>query len=212
MAVVVPGSFVYLAHPSTGSTATTTALLKIEGAFVAADKRRTFGHHASMEQVRSVCGDRLVGTEVVFTAVRNPYDVLASWFVLNENHFQMRHLEEVLHRPPRIADFLDIWTQMDESPKMSAYPWLRDGRIFYHDDAARHFVRQENLQHELDAVLRRVPNSPGRATLRREHVTEGKDHWTTYYQPSDYSFVNQKFKDEFSKFGYQIVWNNASLA
>ena len=212
MAVVLPGSFVYLAHPSTGSTATTTALLKIEGAFMPLDKRRTFGHHASMKQVMSVCGDQFTGAEVIFTAVRNPYDALASWFVLNDNHFQMRHLEQVLQRPPRIKDFLDVWRQMDQMEQLTAEPWLRAGRMFYHVDAAREFIHQENLQHELDAVLRKVPKSPGRAPLRREHVTQGKDHWTTYYSDADYAYVNEHFRDEIVKFGYQFVWSNDSLA
>jgi hypothetical protein len=212
MAVVLPGSFVYLAHPSTGSTATTTALLKIEGAFMPLDRRKTFGHHATMTQALSVCEDQLTGREVIFTAVRNPYDAIASWFVLNRDHFQMRHLEEVLQRAPRIKDFLDIWLQMDAMPKMGAVPWLRDGRMFYHVGAARLFIHQERLQLDLDAVIRKVPDSPGRVQLHRENPTEGKDHWTAYYTDADYAYVNEKFGREIVKFGYPFVWSNESLA
>jgi hypothetical protein len=212
VAVVRPGSFVYLAHPSTGSTATATALLKIEGAFMPLDKRRRWGAHASMEQVMSVCKDQFTGREVVFTGIRNPYDALATWFVLNENHFQMQRREERLKRPLRIKEFLDIWLQMDADVSIGAPPWLRDGRMFYHDDAAREFVRQENLQAELNRLLRKVPESPGHVELHREHVTPDKDHWTSYYSDADYAYVNEKLRDEFVKFGYPFVWSNDAFA
>jgi hypothetical protein len=187
-------------------------LLKIEGAFMPLDRRRTFGHHATMDEVLSVCEDQLTGTEVVMTGVRNPYDAFASWFVRNWNHFQMRNLETVLGREPRIKEFLDIWLQMDEMPQLSAAPWLRDGRMFYHTEA-RVFVRQEHLQTDLDVALRKIPGAPGRAPpLGRENVTEGKDHWTTYYGDADYAFVNEKFRDDIAKFGYSFVWSNDAFA
>lgn len=209
MAIVLPGSFIFLAHMHTASTTVADALKKIDGAFAAFNKRKGIGHHATLEEVTSVCGDQLQGNEVVFTIVRNPYDVLASMFVRNRDHFQMRHLEEQLGREPTFAEFVGVWAELNSRP------YMQDRRLFYHN--AKVYLRYERLQTELNQLYRRLPNLPasartGSLPLALQNETSDKDHWSTYYNDAAYVVVNDLFRDEIVKFGYPFVWSNERLA
>ena len=206
MAVVLPGSFIYLATMHTRSLATADALKKIEGAFPGYDKRRGVGHHARLADVKKACGDRLTGTEVVFTTVRNPYDLLASWFVRHGAHYQMRLLEDRLGREGTFREFLEIWLSMD------TLPYMLDKRLFYHADDAQIALRFETLQAQLDALMRKTPGAPPSVPLPAEDMAEGGDHWSTYYDDALYAFVNEQFKADFVKFGYPFIWSSDQLA
>lgn len=206
MAVVLPGSFIYLATMHTASMATASALKQIDGAFSAYDKRHGIGHHARLEDVKKVCGDRLTGTEVVFTTVRNPYDLLATWFVRNKGHLQMRMLEEIHGEEGTFRQFLELWLAMNQMP------YMLDRRIFYHAEDSHYVLRFEALQANLDALMRKIPNAPPRVALQLVNETPGRDHWSTYYDDALYALVNENFKHEFVKFGYPFVWSREQLA
>jgi len=183
------------------------ALKKIDGAFPAYNKRKGIGHHATLEEVKSVCGDKLQGNETVFTVVRNPYDVLVSMFLRNRNVYLVRFHEKRLGRDFTLQEFVDLWVQLNQPPSM------KDGRLFYHD--ARVHLRYERLEVELSTLFRRLPNIPTHAKaiqLAPENKTPEKDHWSTYYDDPTYAFVNSKFSDEIVKFGYPFMWSNKPLA
>lgn len=206
MAVVLPGKFIYLATPYTGSMACTRALKKIPGAFVAQDKRRGVGHHARLEDVKRVAADELTGTEAVIVAVRNPYDVFVSWYLRNLTHFQVKHLVKIElngERDPTLREFLELWLEAD------MFPYMAEGRVFYHaEDGGRRVrrivVRHENLEASLNAALREI--SAPVVKLGRENATPDKDHWSTYYDDATYAFVNERFQEDFVKFGYSFRW------
>ena len=202
MAVVLPGKFVYLATPHTGSMAVAAALKNINGAFSAYHKPRGIGHHATLKEVKRVCGDQLTGAEVVFTTIRNPYDVLATWYVRNEYHFQMRRLEEQLERELTIRDFLELWL------KLNTRPHLVNGRIFYHALECQKVIRYENLQGELNALMRKIPGTPGSVPLERENPTPSKKHWSLYFDDPTYAWINEHFQADFVDFGYPFIWGN----
>jgi len=206
MAVVLPGKFIYLATINTASERTAQALKGIDGAFAAYDKRHGIGHHARLKDVKKVCGDRLTGTEVVFTTIRNPYDLLATWFVRNQGHYQMRILEERQGKEGSFRQFLELWLAIDRPPH------LLDRRIFYHADDARVRLRFETLQTQIDALMRKIPGVPPHVPLGMQKFTEGRDHWSTYYDDPLYAFVNEEFKDDFVKFGYPFIWSSDQLA
>lgn len=192
MAVVLPGKFVYLATLHTASSAITTALKSLPGAFQPKDPRAGIGRHATLDRIREICGSVLTGTEVVFAAVRNPYDVIVSWYLRNRTHFQVPHGASLLQ-------FLRAWVELD------AEPFMRDGRLFYVAADARHVMRYERgIESELNHVLRKIPMMPA-VTLTRENVTLGKIHWSTYYDRETYEFVNETFAHDISQYGYCFV-------
>jgi hypothetical protein len=204
MAIVLPGSFIYLAHMHTGSTAVARSLKKIDGAFAAYHKRKGIGHHATLEEVKQVCGDKLTGGEKTFTIVRNPYDVLVAMFVSNQGHYQFRSMEARLRREPTLKEFLEMWLELNRRP------YLEDGRLFFHE--AKVYLRYERLQVELDTLIRRLPDTPGSLPVELEDDTSERDHWTSYYDDATYTYVNEHFKDDIVKFGYPFIWSNDRLA
>lgn len=204
MAVVLPGSFIFLAHMHTESLVVADTLKKIEGAFVAYNKRKGIGHHATLDQVKSVCGDQLTGAENIFTVIRNPYDALAKMFTHNRSHYQYRALEERLGREPILQEFVELWLEMNRPP------YMQDKKLFYHD--AKIHLRFERLQVELDTLIRRTPNTPGSISLEPLKVTPGEKHWTSFYNDATYAYVNEHFQDEIVKFGYPFIWSNDRLA
>lgn len=204
MAVVLPGSFIYLAHMHTGSSAVAHALKQIPGAFSAYNKAKGIGHHATLEQVKTVCGDKLTGSEKIFTVVRHPYDVLVDMFLTNQNHLHTRLLERDLGREPTLKDFIQNWYELDMMPYMQGH------RLFYHEAQAH--LRYERLQVELDTLFRRVPNAPSTVPVSIESERMERDHYTSYYDDATYTLVNELFQEEIVKFGYFFVWSNRSLA
>ena len=212
MAIVLPGKFIYLATMATGSERVAAGLKRIEGAFAAYDKRQGIGHHATLDQVRTVCGDQLTKSEVIFTTIRNPYDMLVTWFLRNRDHFQMRRLKETLKREPTFQEFIDVWLQFDAEPKLRCRPYMVEGRIFYQAMTCSQVVRYENLQAELDGVMRKIPGVPGSVLLAPEQPDPGRDHWSLYYDDATYAYVNEYFQAEFVQFGYPFLWSNNSLA
>lgn len=84
MAVLVPGKFVYLATPHTGSMSTTTALLEqVPGA-------QTLGEHHS---TRAELG--LEDLEGV-TTVRNPFDMIATWWLRTDAKWNYESFSDFL--------------------------------------------------------------------------------------------------------------------
>jgi hypothetical protein len=205
MAIVLPGKFIFLATPYTASMAVARALKTLPGVFVAYDKRHGIGHHARLDQIKQVAQQRLTGTEQVIVAVRNPYDVFVSWYLRNLNHLQVLHLVKVkgLQRDPNLREFIELWADLDMPPYVSK------GRIFYHAEDGGHavtrkIVRYEDLENSLNAALRacKVPH----VKVGRENETPDKDHWSSYYDEDTYAFVNERFRDDFVKFGYPFLW------
>jgi len=204
MAIVLPGSFIYLAHMHTGSTVVADTLKKLEGAFPAYNKRKGIGHHATLKEVKFVCGDKLTGTEKIFTVVRNPYEVLTIMFEQNQSHYQVRALETRLDREPTLREFLEVWLELNRRP------YMENGRLFFQE--AKVHLRYERLQVELDTLIRRLPGTPGSLVLEPGNPTPKRDHWTSFYDDATYAYVNEHFKEDIVKFGYPFVWSNSRLA
>lgn len=203
MAIVLPGKFIFLATPYTGSMSVARALKKIPGAFAAYDKRHGVGHHACLTDVKRVTADKLTGSETVLVAVRNPYDILVSWYLRNLNHFQVRRFAEKKRRDPSLREFLELWVKAD------MFPYLVKGRIFHHAEdggprISRVVLRHERLEDSLNAALRKL--SVPVVKVGRENSTPGKDHWSLYYNDPTYAWVNENFRDDFVNFGFSFVW------
>jgi hypothetical protein len=193
MAAVCPGKFIYLATPHTASMATDRALNQLPGT-IPVRNRKSFGHHGTLKEIKEVCGDQLTGTELVFAAVRNPYDIAVSWYLRN------RHQKRYGGYEGSFSDFLPLF--IEKSP----IPFIVEGSMFSLAKDAKEIVRYERLNQDLDAVMRKIPGMPPRLKLEFENRTSEKKHWSLYYDDKAYSVMNEKFRDDFIKYGYQFIW------
>lgn len=200
MAVVLPGSFIFLAHMYTGSSAVAQALKKVPGTIVAYNKAKGIGHHATLDQVKQVCGDKLTGTEKVFTFIRHPYEVLLDMWLTNRNHLHTRLLERDLKREPTFKEFLQNWYELN------MMPYMHEHRLFYHK--AQIHLRYERLQVDLDTLFRRLPGTPSSLKVNLQGYELERDHYTTFYDDPTYKLVNELFRDDIAKFGYCFIWTN----
>lgn len=206
MAIVCPGKFVYLATPFTGDDETVEALRAIDGAIVAHDKRHGIGHYATWAEVESLCGHELTGTEVRFTTVRNPYDILVEWFLQGLSSMYTRRFMLIHKRDPTMREFLEIMLERNSRP------FMVDGDMLYQLRVCEQHARYENLQQEVNQILRRIRGFAGSLEIRPRPRNPPRDHWTAYYSDATYAWVNEHFQEPIVKLGYPFVWGNDRLA
>lgn len=204
MAVLLPGKFIFLAQPHTGSSA---MVLAFQDVFPEALDLRP--HHMTLDDVRGRPGairmeqigrqrrrlwdlrpnkkrqegptpeavrKAVTGTERVFTVVRNPYDFMATCYVRRG-------------RGKLFEDFVRNY---------GASPYVEDGKLYYHVPDCHTVLRWETLQTELDALMTELGLDP--VPVGRHNVTKDKKPWESYYTPRAFEIVNQRFGDEFADF------------
>lgn len=201
MAVLLPGKFIYLATPHTGSIATTRALATLEGAVVSdlnevrdLEIEHLFPkgtHHSTRAQLRKMQPESFVGVEMAVTTIRNPYDLLVTWWLR-----QKKVLEEHLGREVTFRHFVEVY---DEG--MPGGPYLRNGKIFWQD--ADHALRYERLQDDLDMFLERFRIEP--VELGWTNVTTQKLPWPSYYDDETKAIVRRRFGEEIDSLGYRFL-------
>jgi hypothetical protein len=198
MAVVLPGKFIFLAHPHTASSA---MVLAFQDVFPEAYDVRP--HHMHLEELKGPNGktrinqinrqrarvydnrphknkpdfpDLFSGDELVFTVVRNPYD-----------YFTSRYLRMGAKEP--FASFVRSYR---------GKPYVEDGKIFYHVAKCQRVIKYESLQEDLNSLMKELelPEVP----LGRHNVTEGKKPWETYYSPEAFEAMNERFGEEITPF------------
>lgn len=200
MAVVLPGKFIFLAHPHTASSA---MVLAFQDVFPEAYDIRP--HHMHLEELKGPNGKTRIqqinkqrarlydhrphkrsplqevpevfqGTELVFSVIRNPYDYMASRYARME-------------KTEPFAGFVRSY---------QGKPYIEQGKIYYHLPDCQRILRYENLQRELNALMAELglPEVP----LERHNETQGKKAWRTYYSPEAFAAVNERFGEEFSQF------------
>lgn len=199
MAVLLPGKFVFLAHPHTASSATVLAL---QDAFPEAFDLRP--HHMSLSDLRpdgvpmeqisrartrvwkrdrhlgdwspDAVRELLTGDEHVFSVIRNPYDFFASCYVRRGGGVPFEHFVRTFSRDP----------------------YVRDGKIYYHLPDCHTMLKHEFLQAKLNGLLREL--GLPRVYVERHNETKDKAPWETYFTPEAYRIVNDRFGAEFSMF------------
>lgn len=201
MAVLHPGKFLYLCTPHTASESTSRALQEIEGSLLLEHKhvqmvqiqkgmfrkvsvRRGSGFEVLYERRKEgatymLGPDLLTGREVVMSAIRNPYDMVATWWQLDRRGFQT------------LADFVSGQTD----PRFSELDYLvkQSSRV----------LTYERLQSDLDAVLQDVGMEP--VLLPKLNVTPGKRPWREYFDSDAIEAVNERFGHLFEQYGYERV-------
>lgn len=171
MSIVLPNRFVYLDTPRTASTATQLALR-----LAFPESKLLEPRHLTLDQVKERC--KLSGLEVIFTCVRNPLDLFATWVCL----FNLPGTPQ-----EQMAHFLDNKLENDYM--------VRKGRLFWHK--AQYVIHYENLEVELSEMVdKRVP-------VPRVNVTKGKAPYLDYYTRDTMLRVQEMFWMDFELGGYQ---------
>ena len=193
MAVLIPGKLLYLATPHTASIATIYALARLPGARVTqltgleGVDHLYATHHADRDDV--TFHNQLSGSEVVVTTVRNPCDLLVTWW--------LRQPEAVATYIGPEATFEQFVRSVDRVIGVSG-PYLADGKIFWHDcDRVLHY---ETLQEDLDELL--IGLDLPTVLLKKHNVTKNKRPWQDYYTEETLAVVRSRFKEEMELYGY----------
>jgi hypothetical protein len=130
MAVLLPGKFLCLGTPKTGSTC-------IHHALGAIPRAKVFNQHLR----RFVLIEENMGPyqgEHTFLVVRNVYDLMVSWWLRSRTGMSL-------------AEYRATYDNKH---------FVEDGRLFWLVEDGMEILRYENLQQELDAVLARLGIEP----------------------------------------------------
>lgn len=203
MAILHPGRFLFLCTPHTASVSTTRALADIEGAWEldykhigvpeirAGDFRKILMRNNGKSEVifKQAPGvatesyhlrpDVYTGEEIVFSTVRNPYDLIATWWALDQYGY------------PSLAEFVD---GVNEE---------RFNNLDYLVKQGSRFIRYERLNEDLDALLNEVGLEP--VTVPRLNQTPSKKPWREYYNADSFAAVNRRFSAYFDLYGYEML-------
>jgi hypothetical protein len=188
MAVIFPKKFIFLAHPRTGSVATSEALMRIAGT-----SYRTINHHvnfATLKRLKTIktitvptiksrgvrhkLGDLWkYDDEITVSTIRDPFDVIATWFCLNPSLKQS------------MKKFLENYT----------HTYFKK-RLFFH------FPTDVVLNYwTLEADLRNLLSTQGilwTGFLDRPNPTKDKDpNYMSYFDAETKELAKKRFKVDF---------------
>jgi len=169
MAIVFPGQYCLFNNARTASISLTEALAKAHPIV-----ERTKNHYATQVEQEKLC----IGGEVKFAVIRNPFDLVASWFCFAPQESMEYFLKRFRH------------------------PWFRDrnGRLFDFFKVDR-LIRYEALEQGVYDLMEEL-NLP-LPTLSRLNPTPGKQHYSTYYTPDDVRLMHKMFP-EIEEYGYKF--------
>jgi hypothetical protein len=167
MAVRIPNKLVFLEHPRTASTSIREALRKIGGQPV---KRHSF--------IKARPDER---TAVV---VRNPFDILVSWWL-------------IVGEREGYANFADFLLRSGDRELMT-----KGGKLFYYSDYANWVLHYEQLAHDFTMLL----NTLGlrQVSLVVRNKTKKKLPYHNYYTPETVKIVQDIYGDELERYGYGL--------
>lgn len=169
--VLIPGKLLYLATPRTASTVVGNTLATHPEA-------RTYIKHAKLSEVPDYQG------ELVVTGIRNPYDALVSWHLLDRPKIPLHQF-------------------------LAAYEcrhFVENGRLFWQCGPGVETIRYENLIPELNAVLERVGLSRISRLPKNVRATRLKTKpWREYYDRNAIVIANARFGDEIVEHGYDLL-------
>jgi len=185
MATIIPGKLIYLAHPRTASSAMAVTLQEIPNA------KPRFGHHDTIEKIRERV--HWLKDEVTVTTIRNPYDLLTSWWCVRPTADWM-DMHGRIHKQPWPT--FDLFICKFDTP----YFRFRDP-MFYHLPTDR-VLRFEYLQDDFDKLC--VEFDLPIKQILPHNVTPNKQPWVTYYQecPAAIQAAQDRFGDEIERLNY----------
>ncbi len=178
MYVIEDKNFGYIAHPKTASSATSRAVRDTLGA------KPKGNHHDAKEEW---CRPILDSGGIIMATIRNPYDLMVSWYF----HYAAR-------RPGTLMEPFKEWlpTQI-ENPN----DYMKRG-LFFGLRWANRIVRFEHLQEDFDNVcvqigLKYAIIEPFNISLKREGRT-----YQEMYDADLRELIQQNFATELDQGGY----------
>jgi len=168
VAVIFRGKAVFLEHPRTGSTALREALKKIGG--------QPHERHSFV---------KARGNEQTIVVVRNPYDVLISWWLIIGEREGYTSLEDFLLR-------------CRDRQLMT-----KGGRLFYYSKYADHIMHYECLKYDLATVLQYL--GLPQVCLAKRNMTPNKLSYHNYYTPKTQQLVETIYGEELKEYGYTFT-------
>lgn len=208
MAVLLPGKFIFLAQPHTGSSA---MVLAFQDVFPEALDLRP--HHMRLDDVKGKPGavrmqqisrqrtrvwdhrphkrrqgnpDLHVDPETVHKYVTGKEHV----FTVIRNPYDF--LVSCFVRQGRGKTFEDFVRGFKRSP------YVEDGKLYYHAPDCHEVLRWEQLQEQLDNTMKKLGLSTFQ--LERHNETKDKKPWESYYTPKAFETVNERFGEELERF------------
>ena len=161
MSYIVHSNFIYLAHPRTASIATERMLAST---FSKSGGRKTSPHHLGIPQIQH--SNLITGGELVFTTVRNPLDLIVSWWVI---------------MPPRhYKSLLEFVYTFEHAQFMQLTNMPGEYRLFYFLHQCDCVLRFENLRSSLPKFVKNRLNAAP-TPFRKCNVTKDKKPWWTYH-------------------------------
>ncbi len=151
----------FIAHPRTASTATAHVLMQM--GFVIEDS-----HHSCPTW-------DLDGWDVICT-VRNPFDVLVSWF----------------YNQPREKPFTQWLPEF-----LDGCSFMQGERMFFGQPICNHVMYYENLQDDFEYVMNAVGLPMVKIPRRNVSVNRGERSFMGYYNPRTSRMVIERFHRDF---------------
>ena len=180
MYVIEGGSkpFCFIAHPKTASRSV-QAVLESAGA------HNVEGHHYIDEDV---CADIRDRGGTVCCIVRNPYDVMVSWYAFcqqKENNARYPHCPSFSSWLPRFL--------------LEGNSWIERG-LFYGADHCTEVIKYEdNMQLTMNVLMSHCELPQ----CSMPHIgASGHEHYSFYYNDHTMHLVHQYCQSELTRFGY----------
>lgn len=153
--------------------ATTSALATLPGAICT-----LHDHHARLSDITRLTGYEITGDEEVITTVRNHWDAVASWWLLDQ-------------RRTSLWNFIDNYNH---------FLFAKRHKLWWLHPEATVVLKYESLQDGLDQILNELGLNPVKIPI--ENVTPNKTHYLDYYSKCTYQKVLEHFYDEIIFYGY----------
>jgi hypothetical protein len=163
-------NFIFLAEPHTASRATRDALLKLEGSYNAGS------HHTDIKTLlhQRHLHRRKRSRYTTFCTVRNPADILTTLWLQLQPPYNLITCESEKRTFP---DFIRYWGA--ERPETF---------FFRHATSADQTIRYENLQEDLNFLLRGL-HAPSVRLGEVIGATRDKAPWFRYYTVADLRYI-----------------------
>lgn len=177
MAVIIPGKLLWLAHPRTGSMSLRVALTNAGG-------QRIPPHHVELDAYQVTKWHQ---GEPVVCVVRNPYDVVTTWW-LKYGRLESPHRKQA--DPRELPKFIRSFENEN---------FCRDGRLMYHAPTADHVFKYE------DGIAHQFRRFGLRLDIPQINITPGKVHWGSYFDVAALAAMVKRFGPEIEELGYKVI-------